>query len=208
VKPVVPPFVTKDGFGTLGLDFDQPGLPLEVSLCPATAGAWLTLLFLTALVLMGVYLGVRHYRRRAPRRKALRELELLQKQPEPQALETLLVLLKALALESFGRKRVASLSGARWRAFLMKSAPNAGFEGAAGEVLLTIGEQGPALVDAAARKALFVASGHWIRQHRSFEPAPAAPSLAAKVTQQASPPRPSAASSQGASTPGRGASHD
>lgn len=197
MKPVVPPFIKKDGFGTLGLDFDQPALPHPIELGPVTVGAWLTLLLLSAMVAFGVYLALRHHARRAPRRYALRELKRLQKQSEAAALEAVLVLVKAVALDTFGRAQVASLSGARWRAFLIHSAPNAGFEGVAGEALITIAERGAVQVDARSRAALFHASAQWIRRHRRFES-----KASAQLTRQALP-----ANDRGAPSSKREASH-
>lgn len=171
MKPVVPPFARHGGFGTLGSSFEEPKLPAPVTWTPGTVGAWLTLslVFLALLALLGRTLL--RYRRRAPRRAALRELGRLEPvlrdaSERGAALERLAILIKSVALASFGRARVAALSGQRWRAFLVETAPNAGFEGPAGETLLLLGERGAGSVDEARTRALLAASRSWIRRHR------------------------------------------
>jgi len=172
MTPVVPPFQVGEGFGTLGSSFQQPTLPEPVSWTPATFGAWATLAVLALGVLALVALGIVRFRKRAPRRAALRELASLERRAadpatRTAALERLAVLLKSTALASFGRLRVAALSGERWRAFLAETAPSAGFAGPAGAALVRLSERGAAAVDNA--EPLFAASRAWLRQHRAHD---------------------------------------
>ncbi|HSC88385.1 MAG TPA: DUF4381 domain-containing protein [Polyangiaceae bacterium] len=160
----MPSFRRGGGFGTLGSTFEQPELPAAVEWRPVTAGAWLTLGLLGLLVVLGLALGVRRFRQRAPRRRALRALAGLE--TAPASLPLVFTLLKQVALDSFGRERVASLSGARWRDFLIASGPGCGFEGGAGEALIRWSERGAAGLSSEAIEPLFAASRAWIRRHR------------------------------------------
>lgn len=161
--PEVPSFQRGGGFGTLGTSFEQPKLPAPISWTPSTWGAYVTL-GLFALALLGlVALGVRSYRRRAPRRLALRRIAALDRSSA--SLPTVAALLKSVALDSFGRRRVATLSGKEWRAFLVATAPTVGFEGPAGDALITLGERGVSAISSSAVEPLFAASAAWIREH-------------------------------------------
>ena len=169
MTPVVPPFQRGGGFGTLGSSFKQPVLPEPVSWAPSAPGAWITL-GLLALGLLGAgWLALQRYRRRAPRRAALRVLGRLE--AKPSSLPELARLLKAVALASFPRPRVAPLSGEPWRAFLIATSPGSGFEGTAGEALVTLGERGAEAVSATAVAPLFAAARSWITRHRAAAPA-------------------------------------
>ncbi len=161
--PKVPPFERGGGFGTLGTSFEQPKLPASISWTPSTWGAYVTL-GLFALALLGLAaLGIRSYQRRAPRRLALRRIAALDRSSA--SLPTVAALLKSVALDSFGRRRVATLSGKEWRAFLVATAPAVGFEGPAGDALITLGERGASAVVPGSIEPFFAASTAWIRSH-------------------------------------------
>lgn len=166
MKPVVPPFIRKEGFGTLGLDFDQPSLPPPVALTPVTWGAWLTIILLFSGVLGIIWSLARRYQRHGPRRAALQALHNIDSN-DAQGMHEVLVLLKTLALDSYERTQVAALSGARFVAFLMQSAPQAGFDGPAGSALILLAERGGAALDVRARSELVAASARWITDHRA-----------------------------------------
>jgi hypothetical protein len=172
MKPVVPPFQRGGGFGTLGSSFEQPALPAAASWQPATWGAWLSIVLFAAALGFAGWRLFRSYRRRAPRRAGLRELASLQGSTDPRALSRFLVVLKTVALSSYGRERVAALSGERWRAFLVETSPAAGFDQAAGEALVRLAERGPDSVTLEARAALWVAGRSWIRDHRPIREVP------------------------------------
>lgn len=166
MKPVVPPFMRKEGFGTLGLDFDQPPLPPPVELRPVTWGAWLTLIVLLAGLFWIGWVLARHAQRGRPRRAALRALRCIDTSDSSRMYE-LLPLLKTLALDSYARSQVAALSGARFVAFLIESAPRSGFDGPAGEALILLAEQGGAALTVPARNQLVAASARWIKSHHA-----------------------------------------
>jgi hypothetical protein len=165
--PEVPPFERGGGFGTLGSSFEQPHLPTPEPWTPSTAGAYVTLCLLCAAGASVLLLGIRRYRRRRPRRVALRQLASLERGSS--ALPELAVLLKLVALDSFGRVPVASLHGERWRQFLITTRPGAGFEGLAGDALVLLCERGPSAVPATAVEPLFAATQAWIRKHAPAE---------------------------------------
>jgi hypothetical protein len=172
MKPVLPPFQRGEGFGTLGSSFVEPGLPPAIALTPATWGAWLSLVL---LALGAVWLAARLVRRQRStrhRRVARRELGALRvawqrasADERARTLERLPLLLKGCALGSFERSRVAKLAGDAWLAFLRSTAPGAGFEGPAGDALVTLCERGAAAVTESSVPALFSATDRWLARH-------------------------------------------
>ncbi len=147
MKPVVPPFVRGEGFGTLGQSFAEPTLPQAVPLQPATVGAWTTLGLFALLGLGLLAFAVQAHRRRRHRRTARRELirlERLWSESAPgsserkEPLERLPVIVKACALGSFRRGEVARLAGADWIEFLNRSSPKRPFSGPMGETLSSL----------------------------------------------------------------------
>lgn len=163
MKPSTPPFA-REAFGTLGSSFEQPSLPESVSWSPSTPGAWITLGFVALALLTAVWRLLRRYRRRAPRREALRALRRLERRAA--SLTEVAVLLKVVALSSFDRPRVAPLSGEPWRAFLVATGPGSGFEGLAGDALITLGTHGTGALSEEAIAPLFAAAQNWIQRHR------------------------------------------
>lgn len=77
-----------------------------------------------------------------------------------------LVILKACALQSFGRARVAALSGQKWVDFLAQTAPSAGFSGRVAAACVTLSEQGAAHVSTEDATALLLAAEKWTKVHR------------------------------------------
>ncbi|HEX6239312.1 MAG TPA: DUF4381 domain-containing protein [Polyangiales bacterium] len=170
---MVPPFQRGGGFGTLGSSFLEPSLPAQVSLAPATWGAWLSIALVVVAIAALVVGIVKHHTRRRHRRVATRELAQLQRgwagaggEARIALLERLPRVLKGCALGSFERARVAPLAGAAWLDFLRSTAPGAGFEGAPGEALLCLCERGASALEDSAVPALFIATQRWIARHR------------------------------------------
>jgi hypothetical protein len=106
-------------------------VPDPVSWWPPATGWWVLL----AAVLVAVTLvALRIYRSRranAYRRAALRELETVGSPAQ------LLALLKRVALVTYPREMIASLSGAAWLEFLEHEVPNC-FGGRTGDLLLRV----------------------------------------------------------------------
>lgn len=167
MKPETVPFLRNEGFGTLGSGFEEPELPPLVSLAPATTGAWLSLALLASLTLVGFAFALRRYQRRAPRRAAAKELRRLLTTPAAEAkLDRAQVILKACAMHSFGRTRVAALSGQRWVEFLAQTGPSAGFSGRVAAACVTLSERGAAHVSSEDATALLLAAEKWAKGHR------------------------------------------
>ena len=95
-------------------------VPLAVSFWPLAPG-WvaLSLLILTYILHLGLKLRAKHHANRY-RREALQELVALAKSEGAVEIERLLYLMKRVALQHFGRERVASLSDAPWWEFIEK----------------------------------------------------------------------------------------
>ncbi|CAN5498985.1 DUF4381 domain-containing protein [soil metagenome] len=124
-------------------------VPPAVSFWPPAPGWWLV--GAACLVATGVAIAavVRHRRRNAYRREALRELESAD-------VRDISAILKRAALAAFPREQVASLSGPAWLAFLDRTGGTR-FEGTA---LASLPYGGSADRDAVLAKAR-----HWITHH-------------------------------------------
>lgn len=132
-----------------------PDPPVPVSMAPQTVG-WAVLGVIMVLVLgFGIWRYVRHFRANAYRRAAIAELSRAGDDPGRIA-----EVLRRTALEGFGRRQVAALSGPDWVAFLERTGAEPW--GADLEQPLLAGpyragtEASPQLADRAAR---------WIRTH-------------------------------------------
>lgn len=95
-------------------------VPPAVSFWPLAPGWYaLALLLLTYILHLGLNLWAK-YRVNSYRREAMQELLLLAKNEEIEEIERLLKLMKRVALQHFGRERVASLSDVLWWEFVEK----------------------------------------------------------------------------------------
>lgn len=143
-------------------------LPGPIETWPPAPGWWLlALLLCVALVAACVWL-IKRWRRSRYRREAAAELRLLletwQENGDDRAyLESVQRLLKRIALTTFPRENVASLTGEAWVQFLDRSASSHDFSIGASEVLI----EG----NYTAQVSLDVPSFHmevqrWIRRHK------------------------------------------
>ncbi len=107
--------------------------PAPISWWPPALGWWLVLFTIIALLIV-IY---RYWRRMAPQRAALRELELLNKTPDDHPVATLNQLLKRYAMVCWPTNTVASLSGKAWLEFLDANGGNGEFTSGSGHILLT-----------------------------------------------------------------------
>ena len=155
----------------------------QVSLFPTTA-AWVWVLGLVGLlVVLMLVRAIVTWRRNRYRREALAELEKLRTATD---LGRLPVLLKATALQAYGRSATASLFGQEWLDFLTSKAPAAAFNGPVGEALLEIDyhprEQWQNATDQ--NEALFNACSTWIKQHPLPKPNSATKSHRGQVVEK------------------------
>lgn len=138
-------------------------LPDGVSAWPPAPGWWL----LMGLILLTIGAGVAVYRRRALRRAALCELEMLrrdfQSAGDCAALAAgLSRLLRRVALTRARRTAVAGLRGEAWLGYLDRTGRTRGFSIGPGRVLCTLPYAGEGELDA---RALFFLTKRWIRRN-------------------------------------------
>ncbi len=144
-------------------------IPEPVSWMPQTWGwALLAILLLTAAV-AAFLLWLRRYRANAYRREALELLDAIEQDLQSpatrdRAIRQLTEVLKRAALAGWGRKEVASLSGAAWVGFLEDHGG-----GGAGRALSTLLDdveyQSNGHVEALAATGLVSSARTWIRRH-------------------------------------------
>ncbi|SLN45804.1 hypothetical protein ROA7450_02230 [Roseovarius albus] len=130
--------------------------PAAIAMTPQTPG-WLVLG--AACLVVAVWLSrhlIRKKRANAYRRAALQALDKAADDPAQIA-----TILKQTALVGYPRKRVASLSGSEWLAFLDGSFPGSGFAKGAGKTLTTAPYS-----DSAAAPELSTLARKWVREHR------------------------------------------
>ncbi|MFT4520787.1 MAG: hypothetical protein ACI9JM_003195 [Halioglobus sp.] len=140
--------------------------PALIGWWPPAPGWWLLAILVIAALAAGIYFSVRHYQRKAYRRRALVQLEKLQAnyQNDAQTVTYLTqanALLKSVALIAYSAEAVAAQHGDSWEAFLNSTAKTAspftpGFSSAAYQ------KSCPDIdVDNIHR-----AAQHWIKHHR------------------------------------------
>ena len=102
-------------------------MPEPVAWLPQTAGWWIVLGWLSAVVLLAGWQVTRRRRRNRYRRDALAELKAIDTAAELAPIESaqrIAALLKRTALVAYPRQEVASLFGKDWAQFLSESANN------------------------------------------------------------------------------------
>lgn len=124
------------------------------------APGWWALAVLLAAALFG---WLRHRRRHALRRAALRELRALRREPDPaRRLAGLNALLKRYALVCWPAAGVAGLSGEAWLRFLDAHGGGGRFARGPGRVLA----EGPYSADPEVGPEVFELARRWIRANR------------------------------------------
>ena len=114
-------------------------LPAPPDLWPPAPGWWIAAVLIIGVILYGLYLGYKIWRRNAYRRQAVVELEALFKTTDTQDAELLAnlnALLKRVALSRFPREEVANLSGESWVAYLDSKISGHEFTMGPGQVLI------------------------------------------------------------------------
>jgi predicted negative regulator of RcsB-dependent stress response len=102
-------------------------MPEPVAWLPQTAGWWIVLGWLIAVVLLAGWQFIRRRRRNRYRRGALVELKAIDISTElnpEEAAQQIAALLKRTALVAYPRREVASLFGRDWAQFLRESTNN------------------------------------------------------------------------------------
>ena len=152
-------------------------LPEPVSYAPQTVGWWVVFGVLAAVVLLTALLLYRRWRRRRYRRVALVTLEDVSRRLSGSggvaALREVPVLLKQVALVTFGRAPVAQLSGREWFAFLVGTCPDNAFTDEDGALLTRVAyerDECLAEVSQGAAASLLSLARHWVRFHRTMAP--------------------------------------
>lgn len=132
-------------------------LPPAVPYWPPALGWWIAGFTLLAMALLVLARSMMRYRHNAYRRAALRELDAIGPIRDSATAQDVYTVLKRVALVTFGREQVASLSGRSWLTFLDRSGRTAAF----GQMPPLPGFDASAdgdMIAAAARQ--------WIRHHR------------------------------------------
>lgn len=133
------PEMSDSGMLEQALQLRDIHLPAPPPWWPPAPGWWLLGLSLLVLLLLATWLLARTWRRRRRWRvlqSMLDEIERgLRKQPGPEQLASLAVLLRRIALQRFPREQVAALSGSAWLAFLDRSGGDGAFTDGPGRVL-------------------------------------------------------------------------
>lgn len=132
-------------------------LPPEIPFWPPAPGWWIVAAASVATLAILIAMAVRHHRRNAYRREALRLLDSVQ----PTELSALL---KRAALARWPRAEVAALSGAAWLAFLDRTGRMSAFVAGPGQSIeaMAFGAEVPASEVEAARGV----ARTWLRRHR------------------------------------------
>lgn len=139
-------------------------LPQAVSWMPQTSGWYILGAILLVAAAWAIARYVRHRRLNRYRVEALAELERIRK---ASALVELPALVKRVALQITPRKRIASLTGEPWLAFLDKSYGGTGFSQGPGKMLPVIAYQSPSAITNEQAQSLFDLIADWIRKHHA-----------------------------------------
>jgi hypothetical protein len=125
-------------------------VPPDVSFWPPAPGWWAVGAAVAVAAGLAIAAAVRHWRRNAYRREALRALETA-------GAHDISGILKRAALAAFPREQVASLNGAAWLAFLDRTGGTAFADTAL--LALTYGGSGD-------RDAVVAQARRWLAHHR------------------------------------------
>lgn len=141
-------------------------LPGPVSWWPPAPGWWfVAFITLTALVVL-IYFLRRRFLKNRYRTIALNKLSLLESHDNDNALivlEEISVVLRRVAMQTYGRQTVALLVGDSWLAFLDKTGKTSKFSNGAARVLGSGLYQSS--VEADIEQVLLLA-GKWVKEHR------------------------------------------
>ncbi len=132
-----------------------------------TPGWYLVAGLFSLLAILLFFRWLKQYRKNGYRREALKTLAEIehysQNQKELIQLNDIWVLLKRVAMETFGRQQVAQLYGNDWLEFLESKGKNTPFTSCKQHIVNTLYDT--IEVDPKETKALIELSKHWIRTH-------------------------------------------
>lgn len=143
-------------------------LPAPVSWWPPAPGWWLAGFVALAVAAWLTYFLRRWFLRNRYRKVALNKLFLLDRNEKERAsavLEEIAALLRRVAMQTYGRQRVAPLAGDAWLAFLDQTGNTSEFSSGAARVLGS--ERYRPAVEADIDQVLGIAK-KWIREHRQW----------------------------------------
>ena len=144
--------------------------PSPVPWWPPAPGWYVVAVLLALAVLWLVWRGVRMWLSNGYRREAARVVRATQSMTPGAGLERIAVVLKRVAITTFGRATVAPLSGPDWVAFLDRTGGTTGFSKGPGEWLTARRyAAGGDPIPADQLQTLRKTSIRWIRAHRTLE---------------------------------------
>ncbi len=159
-----------DGFGNARVTgLKEVTLPDPVSMMPGTMGWWILAGVLLAWLIYFGYRGVRHWqanRYRGVALTALADIERLWGQGDPKGLSRIPVVLKRTAMQAFGRKGIAELTGDAWLKFLDQTGRTTNFTQGAGQVIATLAYQKTEACSDEQAIEILLAARQWIRGHK------------------------------------------
>ncbi len=139
-------------------------LPEPVSWWPPAPGWWVLAVLVVGLLGWGTYLLFHTLRKKRHRKAALNELVLLRQNPDTRVvLERLAMLIRRVAIQSFGRQEVAGLSGRKWLEFLDRTGGTDQFCCGCGEALGENLYRSDCEVEI---EPILQLAGKWIRGHK------------------------------------------
>lgn len=146
--------------------------PETVSFWPPQPGWYVVIAVLVVLFIYGIYRYIQYKKRNAYRKRALLELEKLNKRkPDQSLLANLNALLKVTALKGYPRDMVAELTGIPWLEFLERTEPKLKFSSAPGTLLVEASFLKPEQlkVDQNDWNELIRMSHDWIKSHKHLK---------------------------------------
>lgn len=146
--------------------------PEPVAFWPPQPGWYVVIAILLLLLIYGIYKYVQYKKRNAYRKRALAELENLNKHnPDQTLLADLNALLKVTALKGYPRHLVAELTGMPWLEFLERTEPRSKFSKAPGTLLVEASFTRPDRlnVDQNEWNELIRMSHDWIKSHKHLK---------------------------------------
>ena len=140
-------------------------LPEPISWWPPAPGWWIVLLVALASIILSILCVRNWWLCNRYRRTAIRELSNLKNNPQDnqQTLREISTLLRRVALQTYGRKNVAPLSGDQWLTFLDRTGKTDQFSQGPAKVLGCALYQSSVEADT---KQVIQIIHKWIKEHR------------------------------------------
>ena len=142
-------------------------LPAPVGWWPPAPGWWILAFVVLILLAGGMFFLIRKYLRSRYRREARAALNLIpidDRKEMPAALEKVSVLLRRVAIQTYGRQSVSSLTGSAWLEFLDRTGNTSCFSQGEARVLGTEMYRPGAEADL---NEVIRCAEKWIQEHRS-----------------------------------------